>query len=248
MKWTRAFAAVFLGASLHATSYQAKESRFLSDDELLEFHKRAEQPASLSRPRRLKLDPDIIRSASRITDRPLTPAGEWVARNIKYPRTLSGDEFNIIGKVAVDYILDAPDRANTVVMVPGGSMMMIESKSLGRAVFYEELAGFVGMADLHTLPPTSDRTFRRTMAKIWEARPKLPAEPNEGKVFSSPTPQEVDLAVKARAVSREQAAVLRKKGFLPINEVAGGTPWHPSDVDGWVIPYTEGTKTFPQTE
>ena len=66
--------------------------------------------------------------------------------------------------------------------------------------------------------------------------------------FSRPTSYEIDQAVLAKQVSIEHANKLRSKGFLPINEIAGGTPYYDTRVEGWKYPLRDGTPTFPETD
>lgn len=239
--------AALLLTTAHASEYEASYRRHIFAEEARRMRS---QENHTREPMRLASD-GILRQTARAGDgKALTPAGQWAVKNLNFSSPATVQEANLIGGLAVDMILDAGDRANIPVLRPDGTMLMIESRSVGRAVFYHKDVGFIGMVDLENIPLERSPDYNKTMTRIWESRPVRapPVIETPQKVFSAPTHDEAILAIKAHAVPLEDQVVLRRKGFLPIDEVAGGTPYYKTDTEGWVKPFTEGAKTFPQTE
>lgn len=247
-RFVRAAAAllIFFSAPLNAERREAR-GKFISYEEELAARN---LPWDNRTPMRLASDAELRRTSREIGQYGLSPAGESVAHSYKFSREPTLAELNVMGRTAVEYVLEAGDRANMAVIRPGGTMTMIESKTLQRAVFYHKDVGFVGMVDLRAMPAENAPAFTRMMTKMWErAQARSPPEPyGQHKPFFSPTPAERSLAEKAHSLAKERQSSLRRQGFLPVDEVAGGTPYVNSNVDGWVMPMRDGAKTFPQTE
>lgn len=264
---------LLLALPLHAERYQGPVRRNVVEREASRLRGTHDDAYPDRAPIRLSSDNYTLSTANRPGAGGFTPAGAWADGYTQNGMPLSRTEANLLGDIAVRYVLNSPDRVNLPVLTRDGTMLMIRSDALGRAVFTHK-TGYVGMVDLRTFPKPETARFRFETERLWTSRPNapptapgllqriqnyfVPARTPANKygtydiknpsTFTRSTAEEVKLSVLSSDVPPERATVLRRQGFVPIDEVAGGTPWYPSNVDGWVMPLRDGVKTFPESD
>lgn len=90
----------------------------------------------------------------------------------------------------------------------------------------------------------------RTVTKVVEACQPTASNKtgqNDGPVFNPPTRAEREASQRSEQVTPQEAVQLRNEGYVPVNEIPGGTPYspHPSK-NGWVfVPGGTGWGTNP---
>lgn len=265
--------ALLLAAPLQAEYYRSPERRQTIQREAATLRGTHDDAYPHKAPARLTSDAKTLSTAITPLPNGITPAGASMSRVLLLDRPLLASEANLLGDIGVRYVLNAPDRVNIPVLTRDGTMLMIRSDSVGRAVFAHPKEGYVGMMPTRLIPKEGTLAFNGTMDLIWSRRINRPPPTptpfqrivnyfhhkpkpnpfgeytiNNPSTFTRATTEEARLGELARQISPVKAHELRKQGFVPIDELAGGTPWHPSDVDGWVMPFRDGVKTFPESD
>ena len=192
-----------------------------------------EKPARIEVPTKtMNVDPVLLQNASKIGGDGFTPVGRWLAQNTALDARFLPQELNVRGRATLQRIFNAPDREGTVIQFDDHVIYHVESAQEGGAAMFRggEFVGFTKDS-----PEVPARKFGEYNIRHED-------------VFAKPTATEKSLAAEAAKVPEAKARRLRAQGFVPLSEVAGGTPYAPSRIQGWVRPFREGVSTFPETD
>lgn len=260
---------VALSSTCHAELFRPRNKPpTLSEKQLQAYREgRIDRPPSikgaLSGP--LDIDHAIVEVATTRAATGLSPAGEWIVKNTHRRIPITMAEANTLGYNLLQQILRATDRASASVPWNGGKALFIESPGMRQMVIFDFDRGIVEFSkrplaarvDRPSFPLQEQRHILQRLSD-WAAKKFSRANALEypfgdynirrEDVFTRHTTVEVKLAQEAKRVEPEQARALRRQGFMPIDELAGGTPYYLSTTEGWVKPWREGISTFPETD